>query len=1016
MSQVQKRRATRDCLGRPASSLSEKLELSRRPSEQGVAGAQQAPVILRVLGLRVDFLSDRAGSQTTSEGGKFDLRRGTGEFIDPPPHNRDYFSAHLQAVARYYSAMSNGQIIIQWDVFPSSPDTSFHLSDTADYGPWTYSDADFQLAERLITDAVQAADNSAEPITFSQYDIVLLFHAGSDLQGDINNDSPYDIPSFTAGLEHPVPVDGGTSYVYAATVLPETVSQDGLTGALNGVTVHETGHMLGLPDLYNTDDFLPSVGYWSLMDTGNYLGGYVEDPATHELVFVFGLLPGGLDAYCRRELGRVFGIQTEEEVNVDRLWADTLRAVETSSRVLNVPLSASEYYMIENRESELDGNGATIVNADTLTGVILGPASNEYDALLPGSGILVWHVDENVISSRAALGMSPNGSRPDRGIALKEADGIEDLGDPSSWEWLGSEFDPYFVGNATLLTPETVPNSDANSGATSHVFVSVTSSRSVGMYVQAERKWARQGWPVAARANIGSVLGFGDFDSDGTSEVFLAGTDSTLRAWTAAGGTYLPGQSDGLFARAPGSLIPVVCYSAGASALAATVKVDGAGRLYAWAVNDAHAPTLPGQVLAGWPAPTPPVTTSPCAIGDEIIAGCSDGRVYAVLPSGNVTWTGGAPSGLPVTGSIAAGDLDRDGHHEVAFSAGHGSVFCVSSADGADFFPPFPLPAEAASDTAGPYLLMADVDGRPDSTLDVLVTLQSGRVFALDVAGDVMPGWPVSLGDSVLTWPSAGDVDGDGLAELVVRSAGGRLYVVNGDGVVSSGWPFPAEGSRDTVGNGPGSDAAAAISLADLNGDAASELVFRQHDSELSALTGARAAVQGWPVSTGAPVCGSMGVADLEAGSEPDGFTELFVPLGDSLLWCFELPQPVSATEWPVLGRSGSRINSLDNWTSHGARPGEGLIVGGDVYAQPNPSRDSATSIRFSLSAAGAVSMEVFDLSGRKVFSFRGAGFPTENEVIWQHGAATAGVYVVRLEVQAQGRKDVAFCRASVIH
>ncbi len=1012
VSEVLKKRAARDCFGRPATALVEKLNAFGPGSRRSVAAEAQAPVTLRVLVLRVDFLADRTGSLTTSEGGRFDLRRGTTGFIDPPPHNRDYFLAHMQALSRYYAAMSDSQVLIQYGVFPVSPDSAFHLSDTADYGPWTYSEGDYEIAVRLITDAVEAADLSAEPIVFSQYDMVYVYHAGADLQGDINGDSPYDIPSFTAGLADPIPVDGGASYVYAATVLPETVSQDGLTGAINGVTVHETGHMLGLPDLYNTDDFLPSVGYWSLMDTGNYLSGYVLDPASQEYVYVFGLLPGGLDAYCRRELGRVFGVRTLEEVPVGEQWDDTLRAVEASYEVLRVPLSASEYLMIENRQSELDGNGEIRVTSDPGTGVILGPEANEYDALLPGSGILIWHVDENVISSRSSQGLSPNGGPLARGIDLEEADGIEDLGDPASWEWLGSEFDPYFLGNATLFTPSSVPNSDVNSGTSSHLYVEVASPRAVGMHVSIDRRWAKQGWPVVARGISGSVPGFGDFDDDGLFEIFLAGRDSTLRAWTAPGETYLAGHSGGFFARVPGSVMPVVCYVPVASALVGTVSVSGEGKLYAWAVNDVHSPVLPGEVLAGWPPSIPPVTTSPCAAGTAAIAGCSDGGVYAISSSGTVAWTSASVSGLPVTGSVAAGDLDGDGSYEVAYSSGRSSVYCVSSATGEDVFPPFLLPEDAAADTAGPFVLMADVDGDPDSTLEVLVVLQSGMTFALDMTGTPLSGWPVVLGATFVTWPSAGDVDGDGLAELVVHSAGGNVFVVNGSGIVSSGWPFESGSRADSLSERAGFGASNAVSIVNIDGGSARELLFRQGDSEVTAMTGTRTRVEGWPVSTGAQVSGAPCLADLEG----DGATELLVPLADSLLWCFELPADDPGMQWPVVGSTSQRANCLAKPGGYVAASGHGLIAGGRVYAQPNPSRGGSTNIRFTLGSAAAVTVELFDLSGRRVFSFRGTGSPAENSVLWPHAGAAPGVYVVRVEAEADGRKDVAFGRASVIN
>ncbi|MBN1504978.1 MAG: immune inhibitor A, partial [Candidatus Eisenbacteria bacterium] len=794
LSEALKKRAAPDCFGRPSAALLERFGSLAPASRLSVSGVTQSPVVLRALVLRVDFLSDRTGSLTTSEGGRFDLRNGATAVIDPPPHNRDYFAAHMQALSRYYLAMTDSHVVIQASVFPAAQDSAFHLSDTADYGPWTYSETDYEIAVRLITDAVNAADQSSEPIVFSEYDLVYIFHAGADLQGDIDGDSYNDIPSFTAGLEEPVPVDGGSSYVYAATVLPETVTQDGLTGAINGVIAHESGHMLGLPDLYNTEDFLPSVGYWSLMDTGNYLSGYVWDPTVQDYVYVFGLVPGGLDPYCRRELGRLFGVPALEEVVVEEAWADTLFAVESSYRVLKVPVNAAEYFLVENRQSELDGNGEIVVTTDPATAVILGPESNEYDALLPGSGILIWHVDENVISSRACEGLCPNGGPQERGIDVEEADGIEDLGDPASWEWLGSEFDPYFVGNATLFTPSTVPNSDANSGTSSDVYVEVTSPRAVGMRVSVERQWARPGWPAAARGLSGAVPGFEDFDLDGMDEIFLAGCDSTLRIWTAAGETYLAGHSDGFFAHAPGSVMPVVCNAPLGTLLVGTVSVGGQGKLYAWVAGDVNPPLPRGQVMVGWPPAIPSVTTSPCWFNDNAIVGCSDGAVYAVNGAGAVDWTSASVSGLPVTGSVAAGYLHGGRpdvvQYQVAYSSGRSLVHCVSSGSGEDVFPPFALPEEAAADTAGPFILMADVDGKPDSTLEVLAVLQSGQAFALDAAGELLAGWPISLGDTVLTWPSAGDVDGDGLVELVIHSAGGRVYVVNGSGAVSSGWPY----------------------------------------------------------------------------------------------------------------------------------------------------------------------------------------------------------------------------------
>jgi hypothetical protein len=276
----------------------------------------------------------------------------------------------------------------------------------------------------------------------------------------------------------------------------------------------------------------------------------------------------------------------------------------------------------------------------------------------------------------------------------------------------------------------------------------------------------------------------------------------------------------------------------------------------------------------------------------------------------------------------------------------------------------------------------------------------------------VLNGWPVSLSDTVVTWPSAGDVDGDGLAELIVHSARGKVYVVNGSGVISSGWPFDSGSRADSLWQATGVSPGNTVIIANVDGSPASELVFKRGDSELTAVTGAPEPAEGWPVSTGAQVVGSAGLTLAALSGTP----RFFVPVGDSLLWCFEVPNEHVDVEWSVMGGSSQRTNCLAKPGSYVARAGKGLISGGRVYAQPNPSRSGSTSIRFTLGSAASVLVELFDLSGRRVFSYRGTGSPSENSVVWPHAGVAPGAYVVRLEAEADGRKDVALCTASVIN
>ena len=62
-----------------------------------------APDTVRILALRVDFLTDSAGAGSSTLDGRFDLRHPDSAqvAVDPPPHNHAYFDCHFKALRRY---------------------------------------------------------------------------------------------------------------------------------------------------------------------------------------------------------------------------------------------------------------------------------------------------------------------------------------------------------------------------------------------------------------------------------------------------------------------------------------------------------------------------------------------------------------------------------------------------------------------------------------------------------------------------------------------------------------------------------------------------------------------------------------------------------------------------------------------------------------------------------------------------------------------------------------------------
>ena len=153
---------------------------------------------IRICALRVSFPAD--DNKATTGTGQFLTEATTPceDFVvDPAPHGRAYFRDHIRSLANYYNHVSGGKVNIDTvnsTIFPLTDDSSFQVSHAmAYYHPFLVEDSvDLRLTE-LLVEAVQKAD---AVVDFSQFDVVIVFHAGVGQDFAITLDpTPYDIPS-----------------------------------------------------------------------------------------------------------------------------------------------------------------------------------------------------------------------------------------------------------------------------------------------------------------------------------------------------------------------------------------------------------------------------------------------------------------------------------------------------------------------------------------------------------------------------------------------------------------------------------------------------------------------------------------------------------------------------------------------------------------------------------------------------------------------------------------------------
>ena len=118
-------------------------------------------------------------------------------------------------------------------------------------------------------------------------------------------------------------------------------------------------------------------------------------------------------------------------------------------------------------------------------------------------------------------------------------------------------------------------------------------------------------------------------------------------------------------------------------------------------------------------------------------------------------------------------------------------------ADSLPVFPGFPKVVNGQSVEGGIYCQM-DADSELEIVYGIGLTVQ-----AWNIDGSNVTGWPKSISFNAQGAPSYGDIDGDGVAEIVIGSASltgttGSLYAFEKDGTPVTGFPVSI-GSARTV-------------------------------------------------------------------------------------------------------------------------------------------------------------------------------------------------------------------------
>jgi len=1037
------------------------------PGKQGTQGPREGFSTARLRLPRPDVPGDVARAPLASQAA-FNILAIRVAFSDTPiESSAAYYNRLLFFQKQFWEQSTGGVAILNATLW----DSVFTLP-----RPMAYYGDDAMFQERvvhMVRDAVLAADSTVD---FRPYNSIVLFHAGRGQEADVLNDSQAQLwsafvtkrdfeevlPDTTGSGAIGIRTNDETSpgvfrYIQEAVELPESESQDGYVFGMTGVVCHEFGHQIGLPDLYDTNGSeggdTQGLGAWDIMSTGVWNAN--------------GFVPAGPGAWSRSFIGAIAPqrIVSDGAASLSMLE----RQVGALPLAIQIPMTQSEYLLLENRRQDLNDNGKfdfDDVDQDGFFDFYTDSyAGAEFDYWLPGeglgSGILIYHVDEAKITA----GLSDNVVNSDaahKGVDLIEADGVEDLDGPPTSLSSGSADDVFRAGWRDRLTPDTTPSTAAYGNAPTGISITSISAADSVMTFDVAFDRIRAGWPkeisgrIRAAAPLAADLGGSPDTLELIVPVSRLNNTGAIYVFKPDGTDFLDGDA---------TPTPFATSASGLPTSPCVGDIDGVPG------NELVFVTANGTVYAFH------------ANGTEVLDGDANGATNGVLVAGAAIGFRGQPilaelNGLPgleiVYGNVASPLLGATGLNVISVlgsAVGQAVIPVGGSADGA------PVAADLDGDGVAEVIATATLSAGEFTAPGLYIVNQdilSDPLLPTDL--DSAPNFRIVEADA-LSSPVMADLDRDGVNEVIVADATGSFHAYK----VTIGPHIPGDLPRTYISvtelagwpaTTPLPGRTAELSLADLEKDGHPEVFQTGEGARVHALHWSGAPRAGYPLSPGlalapadstgfwAPMIADVdgdGVQDVipilpdgrrpayradgslipnfvELGSTGSSAPPLLVDLdGDGQAEWIEAydagiqfsvvvrrpPLPILASS---IGWGQYRLFPTRNtvFPAGPAGPGPGTQVLTEVYAYPNPSRGSASRIHYRLGAdATSLSVRIYDPLGSLV-----AELPTgpadrvgsaEHAVVWDHSSLASGIYLCRVEIQSTRGTEVKFSTLAVV-
>lgn len=1009
-----------------SSAPAQELQMQARHYSGNIVNSEKTTGTLKILVALVEFQEDEDAN--TVGNGKFSSIYEGDEYtdiLDPLPHDMAYFDAHLQFAENYYQKISDGNLDVQYTILPNIITVSQTMKG---YSPAVNSD-DYSIMATLVDEAWKNADELHSNVSFSDYDLFIIIHAGVSrsvsLPGSIGNER--DLPSIYMDLTAlrnyygndylGVPVSGG-NYITNTVLMPQTENREIESFgerflfeiSTNGLLVSSIASYLGLPDLFDTETGKSAIGKFGLMD-GQAIYSY------------FGVIPPAMSAWERIRLGwaEALEVPVKDTTRMDitiatRLMKEQYKAAD----IIKVPINDKEYYLIENRQRDANNDGCILTiwedgvyrtktysqdttsfypwDVDTLSGVIVD--IDEFDWALPGNGIVIWHIDEGIINEKIETN-EINNDAENRGIDVEEADGIQDigveyytlLGDVVVGE--GDYYDFWYSSNEADLYENkfggsTRPNTNSNGGAKSLITFSNFSDSANVMTFSVEYGDSSVVPYITGNINAeGSVSQIIPFTYGTGKDIFYVVANDALYHFR-----------DGVTVKHADNFseFEATWFDKGIE-----LKVVG---LTQTSLN-AYQTNLSGSsdIFASVPLPEGATTDPVIVIRDEkakILVGTASGTIYEYDFDGVLNGSSAYSNKYetdeqsPVKRIVTSGTTFyslQDASAPAGTNGGNTGFKIYSNGNlfyhGAN--------ASMVNDIAVTKL----ANGSDALVAFILPNQLTQNIYGFKIIENG------SLYNTIL-FESDNQISTFSIADLKNES---ENYIVFADGNTVSAYTlsgavakhFPVKEPMQIGFTGT-------VLAADFEGDAKAELVATTKDGRIFAFDGGTGnLVNGFPLDLGDEFISTPVFCTTNDKLVVSGVTK------DNHLSSWFI-SPVSGTvQWNGTRSNGNNAGFVP--AASGTNVSDEFMPEMNAYNWPNPVYGGETFIRYYVSEDADVEIKIFDLAGDYVAELTDNAIgKMENETRWQLDNIQSGVYIARIEATGvSGKNEFAIIKIAVV-